>query len=65
VDLRSRVFELIDLWIKDSFQQGYSGGFYQMANSLAAIIVAFPVYLLVMRYITRELQRTPKSRSPE
>jgi hypothetical protein len=58
--LGSVMFELIDRWIKDSFQQVYYGGFYQMANSLAAILVAFPVYLVVMRYITRELERHPE-----
>ena len=58
--LGSVMFELIDRWTKDPFQQSYYGGFYQMANSLAAIIVAFPVYLLVMRYISGELERHPE-----
>jgi hypothetical protein len=58
--LGSVLFELIDLSIKDPFQQGYYGGFYQMASSLAAIMVAFPIYLLVMRYIARELRRHPE-----
>jgi hypothetical protein len=31
-----------------------------MADSLACIIVAFPVYLLTMRFITRELERQPE-----
>lgn len=59
--LGSVMFVLIDHWIKDPFQQQrYYGGFYQMADALASIIVAFPVYLLVMRYINRELGRHPE-----
>jgi hypothetical protein len=54
------MFELINRWIKDPTQPYYYGGFYQMANSLAAIIIAFPVYLLAMRYITSELERHPE-----
>lgn len=53
----SIMFLLIDRWIKDPLQQNYYGGFYQMANSLASIIIAFPVYLLVMHYINREIER--------
>jgi hypothetical protein len=64
--LGSVMFVLLDHWIKDPFQQQrYYGGFYQMADALASIIVAFPVYLLVMRYINRELLRHPESWSPQ
>ena len=31
-----------------------------MADSLACVIVAFPVYLFTMRYITRELEIHPE-----
>lgn len=55
--LGSVMFVLIDNWIKDPFQQRSYNGFYQVADSLASIIVAFPVYLLAMRYITREVAR--------
>ena len=55
--LGSIMFLLIDHWIKDPLQQNYYGGFYQMASSLASIIIAFPVYLLVMHYINREIGR--------
>ncbi len=58
--LGSVMFELIDRWIKEPYQQTYYGGFYQMANSLAAIIIAFPVYLLAMRYILGELEQHPE-----
>lgn len=56
----SVMFELINRWIKEPNQPNYYGGFYQMANSLAAIIVAFPVYLLAMRYIVREVKQHPE-----
>lgn len=58
--LGSVMFVLIDQWIRDPLHTEYSNNFYQMADSLASIIVAFPVYLLVMRYITREVDRHPE-----
>jgi len=58
----SVMFTLIDRWFKDplSPRNYYSASYYQMADSLACIIVAFPVYLLTMRYITRELEVHPE-----
>ena len=55
-------FTLIDRWLLDPFSPGdsYSNSYFQMADSLACIIVAFPVYLLTMRFITRELERQPE-----
>lgn len=60
--LGSVMFLCIDRWIKDPLIQNYYGGFYQMANSLASIIIAFPFYLLVMRYIGGEIERHPEKR---
>jgi hypothetical protein len=63
----SVMFALIDRWIKDPLNpmNYYSGGYYQMADSLASIIVAFPVYVFVMRYIIRESEGHPgKLESP-
>jgi hypothetical protein len=59
--LGSVIFTLIDRWIKDPLTGSnyYAGSYYQMADSLACMIVAFPVYLLTMRYITRELEIHP------
>jgi hypothetical protein len=60
--LGSIMFTLIDRWIKDpiiSFTN-YTSGYYQLADSLACVIVAFPVYLLVMRYILREVKSQPE-----
>lgn len=62
IGLGSVMFTLIDQWIKDplSSHYYYSGSYYQTANSLASIIVAFPVYLFVMRYIIREVEVHPE-----
>jgi hypothetical protein len=63
----SVMFALIDRWIKDPLNpmNYYSGGYYQMADSLACIIVTFPVYIFVMSYITRESENHPgKLESP-
>jgi hypothetical protein len=60
--LGSVLFSLVDLWIKDPLSPSYyySGTYYQMAGSLACVIVAFPIYLLVMRYIVAELESHPE-----
>jgi hypothetical protein len=62
IGLGSVMFTLIDRWIKDPLSpiNYYAGGYYQMADSLACVMVAFPVYLLVMRYIIRELEIHPE-----
>ncbi len=62
IGLGSVMFTLIDRWIKDPLSplNYYANGYYQMADSLACVIVSFPVYLLVMRYIIRELEIHPE-----
>ncbi len=61
IGLGSVLFTLIDRWFQDRLSEiGYTSGSYQMANSLACLIVAFPVYLLTMRYIIRELNSHPE-----
>jgi hypothetical protein len=47
IGLGSVMFTLIDRWIRDPLGPVYSyyaGGYYQMADSLACMIVAFSVY---------------------
>jgi Domain of unknown function (DUF5671) len=58
----SVVFTLVDKWFKDplSTNNDYSNFYYLIADSLACIIVAFPVYLFTMRYITREVAIHPE-----
>jgi hypothetical protein len=60
IGLGSVMFTLIDRWIRDPLNNYYSGGYYQIADSLACIIVAFPLYLLTMRYILREVGLHPE-----
>lgn len=57
--LGSILFMLIDRWIKDPLSPPYYYGYYQMADSLACVIVAFPVYIFTMRYILREVRLHP------
>jgi hypothetical protein len=62
IGLGSVVFSLIERWIPDplSSSSPYLSSNYQMADSLACVIVAFPVYLLTMRYVAEELERNPE-----
>lgn len=62
IGLGSVIFTLIDRWIKDPLapRNYYTNPYYQMADALACVIVAFPLYLLTMRYITRELEIHPE-----
>jgi Domain of unknown function (DUF5671) len=58
----SVMFTLIDLWIKDPLSPAnyYVSMSYQIADSLACVIVGFPVYIFVMRYILAEVERHPE-----
>ena len=62
IALGSILFMLIDRWIKDPLSPNYyySYGYYQIADSLACVIVAFPVYIFTMRYIVREVSFHPE-----
>lgn len=58
----SILFTLIDRWIKDPLNSRpyYGNTYYQMADALASVIVAFPAYIFVTRYIVRELEVHPE-----
>jgi hypothetical protein len=60
--LGSIMFTLIERWFADPLVPTYyyRGAYYQMADSLACVIVAFPVYLWVTRAILREVQLSPE-----
>jgi hypothetical protein len=63
IGLGSVMFTLIDRWIRDPLSPAnnyYSGGYYQIADSLACMIVAFPIYLLTMSSILREVGLHPE-----
>jgi len=55
---------LIERWIKDPLAtaNSYASGFYEMADALACVIVAFPIYLMVMIYIIRTVEAHPEKR---
>src|SRR6516164_3993159 len=54
----SVMFTLIERWLPDPLSPRgyYRNSYYEMADALAALIIAFPVYLWVTRYIVRELE---------
>lgn len=62
IGLGSLAFTLIDRWLSDTlFSNGYTGyDAYSVANSLACVIVAFPIYLLVSRSVLREFRAHPE-----
>jgi hypothetical protein len=60
--LGSILFTLIERWFPDPLVPTYyyRGAYYQMADALACVIIAFPVYLWVTRSILRQLQLHPE-----
>src|SRR5882762_3100129 len=62
IGLGSILFTLIERWFPDPLAQNYfyRGAYYQIADSLACVIIAFPVYLLVTRSILRESRLHPE-----
>jgi Domain of unknown function (DUF5671) len=59
----SLAFSLIDRWLADAlFQASYNVGYesYSIAQSLASVLVAFPIYLLVSRAVVRDVARHPQ-----
>jgi hypothetical protein len=61
VGLGSLAFQLIDRWLSDPLFSPYQGGLanYEITWSLAALIVAFPLYLLISRTVLREAAADP------
>ncbi|HXX20704.1 MAG TPA: DUF5671 domain-containing protein [Candidatus Acidoferrum sp.] len=65
IGLGSIMFDLIERWIRDPLgptNNYYQSGYYQMADSLACVLVAFPVYIFVMAYIVRTVEAHPEKR---
>jgi hypothetical protein len=54
-------FSLIDRWLADPLFRGYGETFntYTVTMSVAAVIVAFPLYLLISRVVLREAAADP------
>jgi hypothetical protein len=60
IGLGSLLFTLLDIWLPETAAQLMRvPPSYAISQSLASIIVAFPVYLLVMRFILRDLAAHP------
>lgn len=55
-------FALIDRWLADALFNGYQQTYetYTITWSLAALIVAFPLYLLISRLVVRETAAHPE-----
>lgn len=68
IALGSLAFTLIDQWLPDTlFTGGYRQVYtmYNIAGAMAAIIVAFPLYLLIQRTLNHDVRRNPdKFNSP-
>jgi hypothetical protein len=62
LSLGSLAFSLIDRWLRDPLFRGYGESFnsYSVATSLAALIVAYPLYLLITRVVLREAVANPE-----
>jgi Domain of unknown function (DUF5671) len=62
IGLGSVVFTVIERWFPDPLGPGYfyRGAYYQIADSLACVIIAFPVYLWVTRSILVESRLHPE-----
>jgi len=56
------MFTLIERWLTDPLAPRgyYQSSYYEMAGALASLIIAFPVYFWVTRYIIRELETHPE-----
>ena len=67
IALGSLAFTFINLWFPDPVSQSgsyYRSTAYNVSSQLASMIVAFPIYALVLRWIGREIEAHPeKSRS--
>jgi len=58
--LGSLFFTLIDIYYADPiFQQGYGNARDSLSGSMASLIIGFPVYLITMRILLRDLVRKP------
>ncbi len=64
IALGSLMFTLIDEWIADPVSPNQFSGQnfdnYTIASSIASMVVAFPIYFLVMWFIQREVRKDPE-----
>jgi len=61
IALGSLLFTFIDRWLPDPLaQRPFENSRYAVSSEMACIIVAFPIFLLVMRFILREVEKHPE-----
>ena len=61
IALGSLLFTFIDRWLPDPLvQRQFETSRYAVSSEMACIIVAFPIFLLVMRFILREVEKNPE-----
>ena len=61
IGLGSLLFTLLDLWLPEPGVRGiFRDPSYSISGNLASVIVAFPVYLVVMRFILRDVGAHPE-----
>lgn len=53
-------FIVVDWFVPDPLNRGYWGQSYALSSALARLIVVFPIYLLLMRMLSRDLAEHPE-----
>lgn len=60
------LFEAIERWVPDPARRGFGGSMFSpqgVRNAVAAIVIAFPIFLVLSRHIGNSLRREPEKRA--
>jgi hypothetical protein len=60
IALGSLMFTFIDRWFPDPVARPLFESRYEVSREMACVIVAFPIFLFVMRFILREVETSPE-----
>jgi hypothetical protein len=60
IALGSLVFTYIDRWLPDPLARRAYEAPFEVSSEMACIIVAFPIFLLVMRFVLKEVETRPE-----
>ncbi|MGO4886097.1 MAG: DUF5671 domain-containing protein [Bryobacteraceae bacterium] len=60
IALGSLMFSFIDRWFPDPVARESYAPRYEISSEMACVIVAFPIFLFVMRFILREVESNPE-----
>ena len=60
IALGSLMFHYIDRWFPDPLARPAFVTRYEISSEMACVIVAFPIFLFVMRFILREVETSPE-----